>query len=77
MEELSTTGAVIDDLGGNVAVADLLKVKPKTVWYWRDSKFFPSNTYIVITEALLAKGKTAPTSLWAMKSASPEPERAA
>lgn len=77
METLETTGAVIDELGGNATVADRMKVKPKTVWHWRDTGVFPSNTYIVITEALQAVGKTAPASLWAMKSASPEQESAA
>jgi hypothetical protein len=77
MESLDTTGAVIDELGGNPAVADLMSVKPKTVWHWRDTGIFPSNSYLVITDALLAKGKTAPASLWAMKSANSEPERVA
>ena len=67
METLLTTSAVIDELGGNAVLAGRFDVKPKTVWHWRDTNFFPSNTYVAITEDLKARGKTAPASLWAMK----------
>jgi len=67
MEELSTTSEVMDALGGNLAVAELTGSKPKAVWNWRGFETFPSNTYVAMTEALLAKGKTAPASLWGMK----------
>jgi len=67
MEELSTTSEVLDALGGNVAVAELTGSKPKAVWNWRGFETFPSNTYVAMTEALLAKGKTAPSSLWGMR----------
>lgn len=67
---------MLDALGGNVAVAELTGSKPKAVWNWRGFETFPSNTYVAMTAALLAKGKSAPASLWGMKAAS-EPERAA
>ncbi len=67
MKTLRTTSEVIDELGGNAAVAGLMGVKPKTVWHWRDTGLFPSNTYIALTEDLRAAGKTAPATLWAMK----------
>lgn len=67
MEELSTTSDVMDALGGNQAVAELTESKPTAVSNWRGFKTFPSKTYVVLTEALLAKGKTAPASLWGMK----------
>jgi hypothetical protein len=67
MEMLSTTIEVMDALGGNLAVAEITRSKPKAVWNWRKSGVFPSNTYVAITGALLAKGKTAPPSLWGMK----------
>lgn len=73
MEELSTTSDVLDALGGNAAVADLTGSKAKAVWNWRKFETFPSNTYVAMKQALLAKGKTAPASLWGMK----QPERAA
>lgn len=77
MDTLSTTIDVIEELGGNLAVAELTGSNPKAVWNWRGFETFPSNTYVALTEALLAKGKTAPASLWGMKAASPERESAA
>jgi len=75
METLSTTSEVMDALGGNQAVAELTGSKPKAVWNWRGFETFPSNTYVAMTEALLAKGKTAPASLWGMKATSADPEK--
>lgn len=75
METLDTAGAVIDELGGNAVVAVRFSVKPKTVWHWRDTGLFPSNTYVALMDDLKALGKTAKPSLWAMKVAS-ESERA-
>lgn len=77
MEELSTTTEVMDELGGNVAVAELTGSNPKAVWNWRASQTFPSNTYVAMTEALLAKGKTAPASLWSMKAAATSEQESA
>ena len=77
MEVLSTTSDVMDALGGNLAVAELTASTPKAVWNWRGFGTFPSNTYVAMTKALLAKGKTAPATLWGMKAAGSEPERAA
>lgn len=70
MEELSTTSEVMDALGGNVAVAEITGSKPKAVWNWRKSETFPSKTYVAMSEALLAKGKSAPAALWGMKTPS-------
>lgn len=76
MDTLSTTIDVIEALGGNLAVAELTGSSPKAVWNWRGFETFPSNTYVALKEALLAKGKTAPASLWGMK-ATAERESAA
>jgi hypothetical protein len=67
MDELRTTVEVIEELGGNQKVADLTGSTNKAVWNWRGFETFPSNTYVAITEALQSRGKTAPPSLWAMK----------
>jgi hypothetical protein len=67
MDELCTTSEVIDALGGNRPVADLTRSNPKAVWNWRGFPKFPSNTYLTMIEALAAKGKTAPASLWGMR----------
>ena len=77
MEELTTTSEVMDALGGNTVVAELTGSKIKAVWNWRGFETFPSNTYVAMTNALLAKGKTAPDSLWGMKLPTSEPEREA
>jgi len=68
METLLSTSAVLDELGGNSAVAELTGSTPKAVWNWRVAETFPSNTYVALTTALQAKGKNAPPSLWGMKS---------
>lgn len=67
MEELATTSEVMDALGGNAAVAELTGSTLKAVWNWRGFETFPSNTYVAMTDALRARGKTAPASLWGMK----------
>lgn len=70
MKELLKTSEVMDALGGNIAIAELTGSKPKAVWNWRKFKTFPSNTYVAMSEALREKGKTAPASLWGMRSPS-------
>lgn len=67
LEILETTEQVIIALGGNVPVAELTASKPNAVSNWRNFETFPPNTYVVMTQALAAIGKTAPTSLWRMK----------
>ncbi len=76
LEILETTEQVIETLGGNGPVAELTLSKPNAVSNWRGFKTFPSNTFVAMTDALRAQGKTAPASLWGMKMPS-EPERAA
>jgi hypothetical protein len=77
MEELKTTSEVVDALGGYLAVAEITGSKPKAASNWPRFETFPSNTYVALTSALLAKGKTAPATLWGMKAVNAEPERAA
>jgi hypothetical protein len=73
---LTTTNEVIEALGGIRAVADLTGRKYPAAWHWSTWKAFPSDTYVVMTEALRAAGKTAPDSLWGMVESKAE-ERAA
>lgn len=73
---LKTTSEVLDALGGNSAVEALTGSRPSAISNWRGFETFPSNTYIVMTEALRLKGKSAPASLWAMKAFSDTPEPA-
>lgn len=66
MDQLSTTREVMDVLGGTTAVAKLTGRTYAAAFNWLDFKTFPSNTYVAMTDALAAKGKTAPASLWGM-----------
>lgn len=78
LENLDTFSEVMDALGGNQGVGELTGAKPSTLSMWRKANSFPSNTYVVITDALHAIGKTAPASLWGMKApATSEQESAA
>jgi hypothetical protein len=76
LEILHTATDVFEALGGNSGLEALTGSKPSAVSMWKKAGSFPSNTYVVLTEALRAVGKTAPDALWGMKSAC-EPERAA
>lgn len=72
METLTTTSEVVEALGGYLAVAEITGSKPKAVSNWPRFNTFPANTYVALTEALLAKGKTAPATLWGMKAVTSE-----
>ena len=65
LRNLSTTSAVIDELGGNTAVARLLNIKAKRVSNWRGAQF-PTHTYRGLLDALAKRGCTAPDRLWPM-----------
>jgi hypothetical protein len=65
LETLETFDEVIKALADNPLVTGR---KPSTVSMWRKAQGFPSNTYVAMTEALRKRGKTAPASLWGMKS---------
>lgn len=66
LEMLETFDAVMGALGGNPGVMELTGAKPSAVSMWRDAESFPPKTYVLMTEALAARGKTAPASLWRM-----------
>lgn len=63
---LQTTEDVIEALGGLGEAATLTGRKRSAAWMWLRAKTFPANTYVVMTEALKQRGKTAPASLWGM-----------
>ena len=63
---LNSTSDVIEALGGIGAVATLTGRKYGAAAQWPHFSSFPSNTYLVLTEALMAKGLTAPAALWGM-----------
>ncbi len=75
-EPLTTTTAVIEALNGTRAVAELTGSTYAAAFNWRSFDTFPSKTFVVMSEALAAKGLSASPSLWGMVSA-PAAERAA
>ncbi len=66
LECLDTADQVFDALGGNSGVAELTSSKAPRVANWRAAGSFPPKTYVTMTDALRARGKTAPASLWRM-----------
>ena len=67
LENLKTAADVFKALGENPGIAELTGAKPSAISMWRAAESFPPNTYVVMTSALHALGKTAPTALWRMK----------
>lgn len=65
MKTLTTTSAVIDELGGTSKVGSLTGRVPSAVSNWRKS-IFPPDTYIVITDELREKNCRALPALWRM-----------
>lgn len=64
---LRSTKRVVAVLGGTKAVAKLAQCKNlSTASNWKGFETFPSNTYVVMIEALEKVGKTAPPWLWGM-----------
>jgi hypothetical protein len=51
---------------GEKAIRDLTGRAANNVSNWKADGVFPSNTYKVLTDALAAKGYTAPPDLWRM-----------
>lgn len=67
LETVDTVAEIFAALGGNPGVEAITGSKPSTLSMWKSAGAFPSNTYVVLTAALRACGKTAPASLWGMK----------
>lgn len=66
MESLTTTGEVIDALGGTAAVARLFGRSMTVVSNWKAGGCFPANTYVVFQRELAKLGLIAPDRLWRM-----------
>jgi hypothetical protein len=64
---LQTVDDVIGALGGVAAVKTLTECSTSTIWNWKNSGRFPSDTYVVMNAALAMRGKSAPVSLWRMR----------
>ena len=66
-ERINSVSEVFTALGENQGMEALTGSKASTISMWRSVDRFPTNTYLIITGALRAIGKTAPASLWGMK----------
>lgn len=64
--ELTTTAEVIDALGGVSPVAALTGRKYGAAFNWKGFSKFPADTFLVLQDALRARGCAAPASLWGM-----------
>jgi hypothetical protein len=67
MVKLNNTVAIIDFLGGNEIVAEMLDAHPKAVANWRYSGLFPADTYLALQQAMKDNGISAPDRLWPMR----------
>ncbi|RZN19488.1 hypothetical protein [Bradyrhizobium sp. Leo121] len=67
LKALQTVADVFEALGGNGGLESITGSKPSTISMWKKAGKFPSKTYVTMTAALHANGKTAPASLWGMK----------
>ncbi|WLB15017.1 hypothetical protein [Bradyrhizobium japonicum] len=63
---LDSADAVIEALGGRMAVADLTGRLPQQVTNWRAAGTFAPTTFLVMTTALDAIGVRAAPRLWRM-----------
>ena len=66
MTEITTTTAVVKELGGIAEVARLTGRSYNAAANWVGFDTFPPDTFVVMTDALRAKGMAAPASLWRM-----------
>lgn len=64
--ELETTADVIEALDGVSAVAALTGRKYGAAFNWKGFPKFPADTFVVMQDALQARGFSAPPSLWGM-----------
>jgi hypothetical protein len=66
--ELHSASEVIEKLGGAGAVREMTeRGTDSAVYNWKRFQRFPPDTYKIMTAALLARGYSAPDSLWGMK----------
>jgi len=72
IRQLGTTGAVIDECGGTVATAAIIRRTKQHVSNYRRTGRFPPDTFLVLKDELKKRRCAAPSSLWGI----PEPVRA-
>jgi len=68
MNSLTTVDEVIDALGGNTAVRNMMSVSAQAVSNWRKRRRIPPRHYSTMTKALSKIDRSAPPGLWSMTS---------
>jgi hypothetical protein len=73
MQPLRTTSQVIDAIGGNLVVLDILRragdshaLTSQAISMWRAHDRMPPRTYLVLTRELQRSGHSALPKLWSM-----------
>ena len=61
---LDSVKAIIDALGGNTVVGDLIGVSSQAVWNWKKRNRFSARTFAEMTEILEKHGYEAERALW-------------
>ena len=69
MMNLNTAEAVVDVLGGVMAVAEMTGTKRSGVYNWLATGRFPADTYLLIQDELKSRNLIAPDYLWPMRQA--------
>lgn len=70
MDTLKSVDQVIERLGGIPELVSLTGSNVKAISAWKSRRAFPSKMYFVMSDALRAKGLSAPASLWKMEKVS-------
>jgi hypothetical protein len=65
--KLTTAEAVVDALGGVLAVAEMTGTKRSGVYNWLAAGRFPADTYLLLRDELKARNMSAPNYLWPMR----------
>lgn len=65
--KLKTTSDIVNFLGGNQAVAELLGVSKQAVVNYKATGTFPASSYFLIRNALKKRNRIPPDDLWAMR----------
>lgn len=64
---LTSVDAVIDELGGTGAAAEIAGVRPSAVSNWRAKGLIPPEYFVTVSDALIARGLQAERAVFGFK----------
>ena len=67
--QLKSVPRIIKALGGPAAVQEITSASGAVVSNWKNTGFFPANTYVVLQDELRKNKLNAPDVLWKMRKA--------